>query len=245
LNEDPLVTDTRLDKRPDETGSSNDVVSRDAKPLSQEEIESLLWSVRERNQFGNGAADFEELDPGEIQYLRSGSTHPTSELNNLSAAALISVVENAVSHAIAGTKTGESGTSSNRPIDQSDSSSNHNTSEHVDNGDKANERLFESGLAEIQMPRSNERSSDQSPLPDSHSSLTFEDLGDIELDVSIELGHTELLIDDILKLRDGSVIELDRLAGDPVDIVANGRLVGRGELIVVKGKFAVRLSEVI
>ena len=75
--------------------------------------------------------------------------------------------------------------------------------------------------------------------------LTLEDLGDVELDVSIELGRSELLIEEILKLREGSVVSLDRLAGDPVDIVANGRLIARGELQVVNGKFGVRLSEVL
>jgi flagellar motor switch protein FliN len=75
--------------------------------------------------------------------------------------------------------------------------------------------------------------------------LTLEDLGDVDLDVSIELGRAEILIEDVLKLREGSVVSLDKLAGDPVDIVANGRLVARGELLVIDGKFGVRLSEVL
>lgn len=75
--------------------------------------------------------------------------------------------------------------------------------------------------------------------------LTLEDLGDVELDISIELGRAEILIEDVLKLREGSVVSLDKLAGDPVDIVANGRLVARGELLVIDGKFGVRLSEVL
>lgn len=75
--------------------------------------------------------------------------------------------------------------------------------------------------------------------------LTLDDLGQIDLDISIELGRTEILIEDVLKLREGSVVALDKLAGDPVDIVANGRLVARGELLVIDGKFGVRLSEVL
>ena len=77
------------------------------------------------------------------------------------------------------------------------------------------------------------------------SNLTLDDLGDIDLDISIELGRAELLIEDVLKLREGSVVSLDQRAGDPVDIVANGRLIARGELLVVDGKFGVRLSEVL
>lgn len=83
------------------------------------------------------------------------------------------------------------------------------------------------------------------PLRSAHDGLTIEDLGDVDLDVSIELGRTEILIEEILKLREGAVVTLDKLAGDPVDILANGKLVGRGELLVIDGKFGVRLSEVL
>ncbi len=75
--------------------------------------------------------------------------------------------------------------------------------------------------------------------------MTLEDLGDLDIDITIELGRAELTIEDVLKLREGAVVSLDKLAGDPVDIVANGRLVARGELIVIQGKFGVRLSEVL
>lgn len=81
--------------------------------------------------------------------------------------------------------------------------------------------------------------------PPHSNGLTLEDLGDVDLDISIELGRTELLIEEVLKLREGSVVSLDQRAGDPVDIVANGRLIARGELLVVDGKFGVRLSEVL
>ena len=81
--------------------------------------------------------------------------------------------------------------------------------------------------------------------PTSSRGLTLEDLGDLELDITIELGRSELLIEDVLKLREGSVVSLDKRTGDPVDIIANGRLIGRGELLVVDGKFGVRLSEIL
>lgn len=85
----------------------------------------------------------------------------------------------------------------------------------------------------------------QPPRASEKGRLTFDDLGAVDLDISIELGRTEILIEEILKLREGSVVALDRTAGDPVDIVANGRLVARGELLVIDGKFGVRLSEVL
>ena len=70
-------------------------------------------------------------------------------------------------------------------------------------------------------------------------------LRDVELDLRIELGRTQLLIEDVLKLKDGSVVSLDKLAGDPVDIIVNGRLIGRGEVLVLNDNFCVRVAEIL
>ena len=70
-------------------------------------------------------------------------------------------------------------------------------------------------------------------------------LMDVTLDVKIELGRTRMLIEDVLKLGDGSVVELDKLAGDPVDVYVNDRLVARGEVLILNDVFCVRVSEVI
>ncbi|MEX0885290.1 MAG: flagellar motor switch protein FliN [Phycisphaeraceae bacterium] len=70
-------------------------------------------------------------------------------------------------------------------------------------------------------------------------------LGDVDLDVVIELGRTEMLVEDVLKLASGSVVELDKLAGDPVDVRVNGRLVARGEVLVLNDNFCIRISEVL
>ena len=64
-------------------------------------------------------------------------------------------------------------------------------------------------------------------------------------ELAIELGRTELMIDEILNLGKGSVVSLNQFAGDPVDLVDNGRLIARGELVIIEGKFGVRLSEVL
>jgi flagellar motor switch protein FliN/FliY len=69
------------------------------------------------------------------------------------------------------------------------------------------------------------------------------DLKDVELDLRIELGRTELLIEEVLKLREGSVVALDKLAGDPVDIFVNGRLIARGEVLILNENFCVRVAE--
>lgn len=70
-------------------------------------------------------------------------------------------------------------------------------------------------------------------------------LSDVELDVKIELGRASMLIEDVLKLGEGSVVELDKLAGDPVDVFVNDRLVARGEVLVLNDNFCVRVSEIV
>jgi len=68
---------------------------------------------------------------------------------------------------------------------------------------------------------------------------------DINLQVTVELGRARMKIAEILALRNGSVIELDRLAGEPADILVNGTLIARGEVVVVDEKFGVRVIEVV
>jgi flagellar motor switch protein FliN/FliY len=70
-------------------------------------------------------------------------------------------------------------------------------------------------------------------------------LHDVELNISIELGRTHMIVEDVLRLAEGSVVELDKLAGDPVDVYVNGRLVARGEVLVLNDNFCVRISEII
>lgn len=68
---------------------------------------------------------------------------------------------------------------------------------------------------------------------------------DVPVTLSLELGKTSLSIRNLLKLSQGAVIELDRLAGDPLDVMVNGTLVAHGEVVVVNDKFGVRLTAVI
>ncbi len=70
-------------------------------------------------------------------------------------------------------------------------------------------------------------------------------LKDVNLDVKIELGRTRMLVDDVLRLSEGAVVELDKLAGDPVDIYVNGRHIARGEVLVLNENFCVRISEIL
>jgi flagellar motor switch protein FliN/FliY len=68
---------------------------------------------------------------------------------------------------------------------------------------------------------------------------------DIPLEVTVELGRTKLLIHELLKLGQGSVIELSKLAGETLEVLANQKLIARGEAVVVNEKFGVRLTEVV
>ena len=68
---------------------------------------------------------------------------------------------------------------------------------------------------------------------------------DIPLEISVELGRTKMIISDLLQLGQGSVIELSKLAGEPLEILVNQRLVARGEVVVVNDKFGIRLTDVI
>ncbi|MDR2573507.1 MAG: flagellar motor switch protein FliN [Desulfovibrio sp.] len=68
---------------------------------------------------------------------------------------------------------------------------------------------------------------------------------DIPLEVSAELGRTRLLINELLQLGQGSVVELNKLAGEPLEVYVNGKLVARGEAVVINEKFGVRLTDII
>ena len=68
---------------------------------------------------------------------------------------------------------------------------------------------------------------------------------DVPLDLSVELGRARMSIQDLLNMSPGSVIELDKVAGEPLDFMVNGRLVARGEAVVVNDKFGVRITDIV
>lgn len=70
-------------------------------------------------------------------------------------------------------------------------------------------------------------------------------LRDVQLDLRIELGRTHMHLEDVLRLKQGAVVTLDKLAGDPVDIYANGRLIAKGEVLVLNDNFCVRVAELV
>lgn len=74
---------------------------------------------------------------------------------------------------------------------------------------------------------------------------TLDLVRDVEMDLTIELGRTHMYLEDLLQLRKGAVVPLDKLAGDPVDVYVNGRLIARGEVLVLNDNFCVRVAELV
>lgn len=81
-----------------------------------------------------------------------------------------------------------------------------------------------------------------------HSASDSEGLSllmDIPLEISVELGRVRMLVKDVVELGNGSIVEIDKAAGEPVDVMVNGRLVARGEVVVIEDNFGVRLTEIL
>ena len=74
---------------------------------------------------------------------------------------------------------------------------------------------------------------------------SLEFLYDIPLKVSVEVGRSRILVKDLLQMREGYVLELDKLAGEPLDLYVNSRLIARGEAVLVNDKFGLRLTDVV
>jgi flagellar motor switch protein FliN len=111
----------------------------------------------------------------------------------------------------------------------------------------------EQALASVNSPTNVELPNGVKPfkLPDfatgasTAESATLDLIRDVELDLRIELGRTHMYLEEVLKLSKGSVVTLDKLAGDPVDIFVNGRLIARGEVLILNENFCVRVAELV
>jgi len=80
---------------------------------------------------------------------------------------------------------------------------------------------------------------------DTHASSNIDFLLDIPLEITIELGRTKMLINELLKLGQGSVVELAKFAGETLDVLANQKLIAKGEVVVINDKYGIRLTEII
>lgn len=89
------------------------------------------------------------------------------------------------------------------------------------------------------------KSTDSQATAGTESSINLDFILDIPIEVTVELGRSKMLVNELLQLGQGSVIELSKLAGDTLEILANQKLIARGEVVVVNDKYGVRLTEVI
>ncbi len=99
--------------------------------------------------------------------------------------------------------------------------------------EKGKEQLPEQGAAE----------DDELEEQEGASQLDF--ILDIPLELSVELGRTKMLVNNLLQLGQGSIVELNKLAGEPLEVYINRKLIARGEVVVVNEKFGVRLTDII
>ncbi|MEM6315660.1 MAG: flagellar motor switch protein FliN, partial [Planctomycetota bacterium] len=121
------------------------------------------------------------------------------------------------------------------------------------NEDAINALLQEASFEDSDSPSAGANAAGAEPmgLPDIQKVDADADAGsidllrDVDLNVKIELGRSRMSVEDVLKLIEGSVVELDKLAGDPVDVFINERLVARGEVLVLNDNFCVRVNEIV
>jgi flagellar motor switch protein FliN len=115
----------------------------------------------------------------------------------------------------------------------------------LNQAEKALESIGSNANSELPQGVASFRLHELGGAPASTETATLDLVRDVELNLKIELGRTHMYLEDVLKLRKGSVVPLDKLAGDPVDLYVNGRLVARGEVLVLNDNFCVRVAELI
>ncbi len=127
----------------------------------------------------------------------------------------------------------------------SDETENQGTEADADWGDAmAEQAIAEAGDAEDAAAAEFDNLEDTSGGP-AGKEANMDVILDIPVTISMEIGRTHISIRNLLQLNQGSVVELDRLAGEPMDVLVNGTLVAHGEVVVVNEKFGIRLTDVI
>lgn len=215
-------------------------------PLQQNEIEALLSGNQEGNESpaAKPGLDDAPLQQGEIEALLGGSKSASKSAARRAAAP----------PAQAAAQRSQATTATARPDLATTSVPKHGSSPPpVSLGTDVNVLLeqAERAIASIDTPVSGDTKALPFDLADfsgstpSNERTSLDLLRDVELELKIELGRTRMPLEDMMKLKNGSVVALDKLAGDPVDIYVNGRMVARGEVLVFNDNFCVRVAELI
>ena len=123
---------------------------------------------------------------------------------------------------------------------------NEQETEEADWGDALKEQEETEGLESAGIKEFDKTSTENAENQElSDEQLKLDVILDVPVTVSMEIGRTQVNIRNLLQLNQGSVIELDRFAGDPMDVLVNGTLIAHGEVVVVNDKFGIRLTDVI
>jgi flagellar motor switch protein FliN/FliY len=113
-----------------------------------------------------------------------------------------------------------------------------------DTGDDWAAAMAEQAIEEAQAVELDELSDSSKPLTEEEAAK-LDTIMDIPVTISMEVGRSFINIRNLLQLNQGSVVELDRVAGEPLDVMVNGTLIAHGEVVVVNDKFGIRLTDVI
>ncbi|HSH42977.1 MAG TPA: flagellar motor switch protein FliN [Arenicellales bacterium] len=107
--------------------------------------------------------------------------------------------------------------------------------EQDDTGSQSQDQVKKPGLDQFE----------NATVPNGNEDANLDLILDIPVNIAMEIGRTRISIRNLLQLNQGSVVELDRLAGEPMDVLVNGTLVAHGEVVVVNEKFGIRLTDVV
>ncbi len=223
------------------TASTPDSGASDSGVLSQADVDAALGETSTAPAQDAAGSDSGELSQADIDAALSASPAPPSdqakspqdEIDEMLAAAESAADQ--VSPEVDTTKLDSAG----RPFDAAAAAMAAAIEEEAGSSPQASDSgPGEPNTTPVELP-------DFSSGEAANSSRDISILKDVDLKVHVELGRTLMYIEDVLRLSEGSVVELDNLAGDPVEVYVNGRLVARGEVLVLSDNFCVRVSEIV
>ncbi len=201
--------------------------------MGQDEIEELLRKAQSGDMSASGPApkqqeDLEALDQNDIEALfqKSGPPPASSQPKQQQPAAATATQS---APPASGGGSGESASDMEYLLNQAEAA--------IASLNSPNENM-PAGIAPFTLR-------DFGGSPASTDKTTIDLVRDVELEVKIELGHADMHLEEVLQMQKGSVVPLDKLAGDPVDIFVNGRLIARGEVLILNDNFCVRITELI
>jgi flagellar motor switch protein FliN/FliY len=126
-----------------------------------------------------------------------------------------------------------------QPVDQDAMADDWAAAKEEEGGDSGSKSTNSGDFKQVEAPSLQDSSSLQS------GDVKLDVILDIPVTIAMEIGRSKLSIRNLLQLNQGSVVELDRMAGEPMDVLVNGTLVAHGEVVVVNEKFGIRLTDVI